>query len=70
MNHYFRSLFKKKRKSKDDRIRDFIRDLQRVYGRHGQWLSPAEMVVMSKNRADSKWWVNRCVQITEQKSDG
>lgn len=52
--------FKKKRKSKDDRIQDFIKDLRKVYGYHQQWLSPKEMQVLSKNRTTALHWIRNC----------
>ena len=54
--------FKKKRKSKYDRIQDFIKDLRKVYGHHQQWLSPKEMQVLSKDRASSLYWIRGCSQ--------
>lgn len=62
--------FKKKRKSKDDRIQDFIKDLQRVYGHHAQWLSPKELSVISKDRTNSPHWINRCFDALKRKRDG
>lgn len=63
--------FKKKRKSKEDRIQDFIKDLQRVYGHHAQFLSPKELSVLSKSRTTCTFWINKCHQAAlKRKRDG
>lgn len=51
---------RRKIKSKDDRIQDFIKDLRRVYGHHQQWLSPKEMQVLSKDRTTALYWIRNC----------
>lgn len=57
----FFGVLKKTRKSKDDRINDFLRDLRSVHGHHGQWLTPKELQVLSKPRVCSMHWLRNCV---------